>query len=76
MWEQRNGELKNPESSASLREHARLDAAINIEYTDLTPLAIKDLRWFRRTQEVLFTDSIDYKTQWLESVSLARARYT
>jgi hypothetical protein len=28
MWEQRNGELKNPESPASLRKHARLNAAI------------------------------------------------
>ena len=75
MWEQRNAELKNPESPASLREHARLDAAITHEYTDLLTLAVKDRRWFRRTQEVLFTETIEYKQQWLESVHFARARY-
>jgi hypothetical protein len=42
MWEQRNGELKNPASPASLREHARLDAAITQEYTDTTTLAQRD----------------------------------
>ena len=76
MWEQRNGELKNPSSPAQLREHARLDALIAPEYTDLLTLAKKDRRWFRRPKEVIYTEIIDYKTQWLESVSLARARYT
>jgi hypothetical protein len=75
MWEQRNGELKNPKSSASLWEHARLDVSITLEYTDLTTLATKDRPWFRRPQEVLFTDSIAYKQQWLESVASAHARY-
>jgi hypothetical protein len=75
MWEQRNGELRNPESSASLREHARLDAAIAHEYTDLASLALKDRRWFRRTKEIIFTETVEYKQQWIESVSSARARY-
>jgi hypothetical protein len=75
MWEHRNGELKNPASPASLREHARLDALISAEYTNPLPLYTKDRRWFRRSQEIIFTESLDYKNQWLESVSLARARY-
>jgi hypothetical protein len=75
MWEQRNGELNNPASPAILREHARLDAIINREYDDLTTLAIRDRRWFRRPKEVLFTEPLEYKQQWLESVSLARLRY-
>jgi hypothetical protein len=33
MWEQRNGALTNPESPASLREHARLDAIIHLRLT-------------------------------------------
>ncbi len=75
MWEHRNGELKNPASPASLREHARLDALISAEYTNPLPLYTKARRWFRRSQEIIFTESLDYKNQWLESVSLARARY-
>jgi hypothetical protein len=75
MWEQRNGEVNNPASPASLREHARLDAKITQEYEDLSTLYIRDRRWFRRPKEVLFTEPLEYKTQWLESVCLARARY-
>jgi hypothetical protein len=47
MWEQRNGELTNPASPASLREHARLDALISHEYTDIATLTQRDRRWFR-----------------------------
>jgi hypothetical protein len=75
MWEQRNGELKNPESPASLREHARLDAQINHEYRDLSTLAKRDRRWFYRPKTVLHTEPIEYKQQWLISVRLARARF-
>jgi hypothetical protein len=75
MWEQRNAELINPASSASLREHVRLDRLITHDYEDLSTLATRDRRWFRRPKEVLFTETIEYKTQWLESVCLARARY-
>ena len=75
MWEQRNGELKNPASPANLREHARIDAAIMIEYQDLTTLRQRDRRWLRRPKEVLFTEPLEYKQQWLESVRLARSRY-
>jgi hypothetical protein len=75
MWEQRNGELKNPESPASLREHARLDATISREYEDQTTLTIRDRRWFRRPKEILFTEPLEYKQQWTESVNMARARF-
>ena len=75
MWEHRNGELKNPESQASLREHTRLDALITTQFEDLSTLNTRDRRWFRRPKEVLFTEPIEYKQQWLESVGLARARY-
>jgi hypothetical protein len=75
MWDQRNGELHNPESPATLREHARLDALIAAECSDQLTLFKKDRRWFCRPREVLFTETIAYKQQWLESVSLARARY-
>jgi hypothetical protein len=75
MWEQRNGELTNPESPASLREHARLDALIAHEYDDTVTISTKDRRWFRRPKEVIATEPINYKKQWLESVSLARARF-
>ena len=75
MWEQRNGELQNPESNASLREHARLDAMIHHEYEDILTMAFKDRRWFRRPKEVIATETIAYKKQWLESVGLARARF-
>ena len=75
MWEHRNGELTNPESPASLREHARLDLLITLEYEDIISLAIKDRRWFRRSKEAIATETIDYKTQWLESVGFARARF-
>jgi tRNA A37 N6-isopentenylltransferase MiaA len=73
MWEQRNGELKNPASPAALREHARLDAAIAQEYTDTIQLAKRDRRWFCRPKEVLFTEPLEYKQQWIESVGLACA---
>ena len=75
MWEHRNGELKNPESQASLREHNRLDALITNAFEDLSTLNKRDRRWFRRPKEVLFTEPIEYKHLWLESVRLARARY-
>jgi hypothetical protein len=75
MWEQRNGEVNNLESPASLREHARLDALITTNYEDVSTFARKDRRWFRRLKEVLFTESLEYKHQWLESVCLARIRY-
>ena len=75
MWDQRNGELKNPESPATLREHLRLDALIAVEYTDRITISKKYRRWFCRPREVLFTETIAYKQQWMESVSLARARY-
>ena len=75
MWEQRNGELTNPKSPVSLREHARLDYIIHLEYTDLLTIAIRDRRWFQRPHEVVATESIEYKQQWIESVGLARARY-
>jgi hypothetical protein len=39
MWEQRNGELKNPELPASLCEHTRL-----AEYTDQDTIAVRDRR--------------------------------
>jgi hypothetical protein len=75
MWEHRNGELKNPASPAMLREHARLDTVITHEYTDTNTLFRRDRRWFRRPKEVLFTEALEYKQQWLESVSMARARF-
>ena len=75
MWEQCNGELTNSESPASLREHARLDALITIEYDEVTTLTLRDRRWFRRSKEVIATETIEYKHQWFESVSLARARF-
>jgi hypothetical protein len=75
MWEQRNGEVNNPESPASLREHVRLDALIPTNYEDVSTLAIKDRRWFRCLKEVPFTESLEYKQQWLESVCLARILY-
>jgi hypothetical protein len=75
MWEQRNGESKNPASPAILREHERLDAIMKREYNDLTTLTIRDRRWFRRPKEILFTESLEYKQLWLESVSMARARF-
>jgi hypothetical protein len=76
MWEQRNGKLKNPESPASLREHARLDALIASNYEDVSTISRKDRRWFRRLKEILFTESLEYKHQWLESVRLACIRYS
>jgi hypothetical protein len=72
MWEQRNEEVNNPESPASLREHVWLDALITTNYEDVSTLAIKDRRWFHRLKEVIFTESLEYKQQWLESVRLAR----
>jgi hypothetical protein len=75
MWEQRNGELTNPASPASLRKHARLDAAITHEYRDLTTLTQQDRRWFHRPKKILFTEALEYKQQWLESVSIARTRF-
>jgi hypothetical protein len=76
LWEHRNGELKNPSSPASIRDHARLDALIAADYADQTQLFRKDYRWFRRPRAIIFLESLDYKTQWLESVFLARARYS
>jgi hypothetical protein len=65
MWEQRNGELKNPASLASLREHAQLDAAITHEYTDPTTLTQRDQGRFRQPKEILFTEALEFKQQWL-----------
>jgi hypothetical protein len=76
MWEHRNGELHNPASPATLREHARLDALITLDYGNTRRLCRKDRRWFRRPLAVLFTETLEYKSQWLESVKLARARYS
>ena len=55
MWKQRNDELTNPESPASLREHARLDAIIHLEYADLHTLVNSDRRRFRRPPEAVAT---------------------
>jgi hypothetical protein len=76
MWKHRNDELANPQSIASLREHARLDVLITTEYENLFTLATKDRRWFRRPKELIFTEPILYKLQWIESVTLARVRYS
>jgi hypothetical protein len=75
MWEHRKGELNSPSSPAFLREHARLDAQIAPEFDDIRSLMRKDRRWFKRPKEVLYTETLEYKLQWLESVALARARY-
>ena len=75
MWKHRNDELADPQSMASLREHARLDALISTEYENPRSLATKDRRWFRRPKELIFTEPLLYKLQWIESVGLARARY-
>jgi hypothetical protein len=75
MWEEWNGELQNPESPASLREHSWLDALINHEYEDILTMAFKDCRWFRRSKEVIATKTIAYKQQWLKLVGLARAKF-
>jgi hypothetical protein len=75
MWEQQNGESKNPESLASLQEQARLDSLITANYADVSTITIKYRRWFRRLKEVLFTESLKYKQQWLESVRLAHTCY-
>jgi hypothetical protein len=75
LWEQQNGELTNPASPASLREHARLGALIALDFQDQTTLATRDRRWFRRPKQVLFTETSEYKEQWLKSVRLARAKY-
>jgi hypothetical protein len=72
MWEQRNREVNNPESPASLREHAWLDALVTTNYKDVSTLAIKDRRWSRCLKEVHFTESLKYKDQWLEYVRLGR----
>jgi hypothetical protein len=56
-------------------QHARLDAIITHEYEDLSQLANRDRRWFRRPIEVLFTEPLEYKEQWIESVSMARTRF-
>jgi hypothetical protein len=76
MWDHRNKELHNPASPATLREHIRLDALIAAEYTDQLTISKRDRRWFCRPREVLFTETIAYKQQWVESVSLARARFS
>jgi hypothetical protein len=57
MWEQRNVELHNPESSASLREHERLDAFITTEYEDLSAISRRDRHWFCCPKEVIFTET-------------------
>jgi hypothetical protein len=75
MWEHHNGALHNPASPAALREHARLDALITLDYDNTCRISCKDRRWFRRPRAVLFTETLQYKLQWLESVKLARARY-
>ena len=75
MWAQRNAERISPTSPAALREHARLDARIHEAYALPRRLSIKDRCWFIRPKEVVCTESIEYKLQWLESVTLARARY-
>jgi hypothetical protein len=46
-----------------------------LNYEDVFTLAIKDRRWFSCLKEVLFTKSLQYKQQWLESVCLVRIRY-
>ena len=69
-----NREKRNPASPGSLREHDRLDALINTEFEEVTQLNTRDRRWFRHPKEVLYTEPIEYKKQWLESVRLARAR--
>jgi hypothetical protein len=66
---------EQPKITASLQEHARLDTLITTKYEDASTLSIKDRRWFRRLKEVLFTESLEYKHQWLESVRLAHIRY-
>jgi hypothetical protein len=76
MWEHRKGELTSPSSPVLLREHARLNTLIAIEFDDIRTLIKKDRRWFRRPKEVLYTETIDYKVQWLESVAFARQRYS
>jgi hypothetical protein len=72
MWEQRNAELTNLASPASLPEHARLDGRTRKEYEDVSTLATRDRHCFRRRKDVLFTESLEYESQWLESVGLPR----
>ena len=76
MWEHRNSKLHNPASPAILRKHARLDALITLDYNNTRRICSKDQRWFRCPLAVLFTETLEYKQQWLESVKLAQARYS
>jgi hypothetical protein len=75
LWEQRSGELTNPAYPALLQEHAWLDALIILECQDQTTLAIRDRRLLRHPEQVLFTETSEYKERWLESVRLAQAKY-
>lgn len=75
MWEQSNGKLRNLASAVLLCKHAHLVALIAPEYDNIRTLSKKDRRWFCHPKEVVYTKTINYKLQWLESVSLAHTCY-
>jgi hypothetical protein len=79
MWDNRNYILHNSLTPAKLRERALLDEFITDQFSlGLSTLLPADGHWLSRfsAAHVITTYSNESKLQWLESLSIARLRYS
>jgi hypothetical protein len=69
LWSHRLRILDSPDSLALARQHDSLNERIDQAFLACpSPLPATARRWFSRTPEHLYPESIDFKTLWLEMV--------
>ena len=77
MWEHRNGILHDTITPAKLQKIAQADIRVREEFAiGIIGLLPRDLHWVSQPIAVVLRYDLQVKAQWLESVALARERYT
>jgi hypothetical protein len=69
LWRHRLRILDSQDSLALARQHDALNARIDLAFTSKpSRLPLAAVRWFSRTPDVLYLETIDFKILWLEMV--------
>jgi hypothetical protein len=77
MWEHRNGILHDTVTPAKLRKIIAVNTKIQEEF-DMGTIGLlpRDIHWVSQPITTVLRYDLQVKAQWLESVTLARERYT
>lgn len=76
MWRHRCDVQQQPDSLFQMDEHRRINALIQEEYDRGTlGWRHRDRRWFNRSASSIFEEALTYKSEWLQSVTIARERH-